>query len=80
MPIAVIRKQVGDLPLEIILDDSKAMIPTRKLSNFQKVKIGARISMSGNAIPQAGDLIADPVVVDTEHQETVSLVIDKTVQ
>ena len=80
MPIAVIRRQVGDLPLEIILDDSKAMIPTRKLSNFQKVKIGARISMSGNAIPQAGDLIADPVVVDTEHQETVSLVIDKTVQ
>jgi len=80
MPIAVVRKQVGDLPLEIILDDSKAMIPTRKLSNFEKVKIGARISKSGNAIPQAGDLTADPVIVDTGQQETVSLVIDKTVQ
>lgn len=79
MPIAVVRRQVGDLPLEIILDDSKAMIPTRKLSNFDKVKIGARISRSGNAIPQSGDLTAEPVIVDTGAQETVSLVIDKTV-
>ena len=79
MPIAVVRRQVGDLPLEIILDDSKAMIPTRKLSNFEKVKIGARISRSGNAIPQSGDLAAEPVVVDTRQQESVSLIIDKTV-
>ena len=80
MPIAVIRKQAGDLPLEIILDDSKAMIPTRKLSNFEKVKIGARISMTGNAIPQAGDLTAEPVIVDTGQRETVSLEIDREVQ
>lgn len=80
MPIAVVRRQVGDLPLEIILDDSKAMIPTRKLSNFEKVKIGARISKSGNAIPQSGDLTAEPVVVNTGEQETVSLVIDRMVQ
>ena len=80
MPIAVVRRQVGDLPLEIILDDSKAMIPTRKLSNFEKVKIGARISRSGNAIPQSGDLTAEPVVVDTGEQETVSLVINREVK
>ena len=80
MPIAVVRRQVGDLPLEIILDDSKAMIPTRKLSSFSKVKIGARISRSGNAIPQSGDLTAEPVVVNTGQQETVSLVIDREVK
>jgi cytochrome c-type biogenesis protein CcmH len=57
MPLAIVRKQVSDLPLTVSLNDTMAMMPNMKLSNFPKVKLLARISKSGNAVSQPGDLI-----------------------
>jgi cytochrome c-type biogenesis protein CcmH len=57
MPLAIVRKKVFDLPLTVSLNDTMAMMPNMKLSNFQNVKLLARISKSGNAISQPGDLI-----------------------
>ncbi len=56
MPLAILRKQVKDLPLRFTLDDSMAMTPTARLSSASRVVVGARISARGDATPQAGDL------------------------
>ena len=56
MPLAIVRKTVADLPISFTLDDSMAMSPAMKLSNFPAVVVGARISRSGNAMPSPGDL------------------------
>ncbi|MSR17220.1 MAG: c-type cytochrome biogenesis protein CcmI [Methylococcaceae bacterium] len=57
MPLAVVKKQVKDLPLEITLDDSMAMMPAMTISSVEKVHVSARISNSGNAIAQSGEPI-----------------------
>jgi cytochrome c-type biogenesis protein CcmH len=80
MPIAIIRKNVSDLPLQAILDDSQAMIPSNKLSDHEQVQLTARISKSGNAMPQTGDLIGTLENVDTDHTDPIKLVIDKKIQ
>jgi len=56
MPVAILRKEVKDLPLKFTLDDSLAMNPTTAISRFGEVIVGARVSKSGNAAPQSGDL------------------------
>ncbi len=56
MPLAILRKQVRDLPLHFVLDDSLAMSPSANLSSANRVVVGARVSKSGNAMPQDGDL------------------------
>jgi cytochrome c-type biogenesis protein CcmH len=55
-PLAVLRKQVKDLPFSFVLDDSMSMMPDARLSGFASLVVSARISKSGNATPNAGDL------------------------
>jgi len=77
-PLAVMRRQVKDLPLAFALDDSMAMAPDRKLSGAKEVVVGARISRSGNPVPQRGDLqgLSPPVKVGAAG---VAVVIDTAV-
>jgi cytochrome c-type biogenesis protein CcmH len=65
MPLAIVRKQVKDLPAAYRLDDSIAMSPASLLSTAGRVVVGARISKSGQAMPQPGDLegLSAPVTV-----------------
>lgn len=56
MPLAAKRLKVSDLPIKLTLSDADAMMPQMKLSSFDDVVIGARISRSGNPVAQAGDL------------------------
>jgi cytochrome c-type biogenesis protein CcmH len=57
MPLAIVRKKVSELPISVRLTDADSMIPTMKLSSFKKVRLLARISKSGNPMPQPDDLI-----------------------
>ena len=76
MPLAIVKKQVKDLPFEFTLDDSMAMMPQMKLSNFESVVVTARISKTGNAMTQPGDLIAKEINITSKNSKPVSLEID----
>jgi len=77
MPLAAVKKQVKDLPLEVELNDAMAMMPSLKLSAFSEVIVGARISKSGQPISQNGDLFSEKSSV--KAGDRVSLEIDSVV-
>jgi len=56
MPLAMLRRRAADLPLDFRLDDTMAMNPAAKLSDAKLVEVVARISRSGSAALQAGDM------------------------
>jgi len=79
MPIIVLPKKVADLPLYVELDDSMAMLPSSKLSDYQSVRVIARVSKTGNAIASKGDPIGVIESVSTNSNETIELTINKIV-
>lgn len=76
MPVAVERHAGGELPFTATLDDADSPMPTGKLSSQREVELVARVSMSGNAMPQPGDLESAPVRVTLPATRPVALAID----
>lgn len=74
-PLAVVRTRVGELPFEIVLNDSDAMIPGKTISSARNVIVGARISISGNPDRKSGDYeqLSNPIPSNTA--QTVELII-----
>jgi len=56
MPVAIVRTTVANLPFDFVLDDSTSMNPSAKLSSLAEVTVRVRISKSGQAMAQPGDL------------------------
>ena len=79
MPLAIQRLPAGNLPVQVILDDSTSMMPTLKLSTMPQVVVGARISRSGQAIAQSGDLETLSAPMSNLSTEPVTLRIDSVV-
>lgn len=74
MPLAILRKQVKDLPFSYKLDDSMAMTDM-KLSSVPEVIVGVRVSRSGDAALKPGDLQGTSGTVKTGARN-VDIVID----
>ncbi|MGE6790726.1 cytochrome c-type biogenesis protein CcmH [Pseudomonas guineae] len=74
MPLAVKRLTVADLPAEVSLSDSDAMMPQLKISGFEQVQLVARVSRSGNAT--AGEWVGSSQPLASKTTEVQQLLID----
>ncbi len=81
MPVAVVRQPVERFPVEVVLDDSTAMVPSMALSTVPRVVVGARVSAAGTVESRPGDLRGQsaPIAVG-EGTRAVSLVIDSVLE
>jgi cytochrome c-type biogenesis protein CcmH len=79
MPLAIQRMPASKLPASVTLTDNMGMLPNMKLSQFPQVIVGARVSKSGNAIAQSGDLQAVSVPLSVSMKTPVKLTIDQVV-
>jgi cytochrome c-type biogenesis protein CcmH len=79
MPLAVMRTTASALPMTFTLDDSMSMTPQMRLSNYPEVVVTARVSKSGSATAQSGDLQGRLDNVSTDDSQGLQLVIDEVV-
>lgn len=77
MPLAVAKMDASALPAAVTLTDAMGMTPQLRLSSAKRVFVGARISKSGQAIAQPGDLEGDAGVIDVNTSAPVKIEIDK---
>lgn len=75
MPVAVEKHPLAALPLTVSLDDADGPMPTARLSALREVEVIARLSASGNAMRQDGDLESRPVRVRLPAKAPVALVL-----
>jgi len=77
MPVAVQKHSLQDLPLHVTLGDGDGPMPTAKLSMLDEVELVARLSSSGEAMRQEGDLESTPVRVRLPATAPVELLIGR---
>lgn len=75
MPVAVEKHALADLPITVTLDDGDSPMPTVKLSALNEVEVFARVSASGQANRQEGDVDSEAVRVKLPHTGTVELTL-----
>lgn len=79
-PLAVVRARVSELPMTVTLDNSVAMSPQAQISQVQEARLVVRVSPSGQAAPQPGDLFGDLESVSIgpiEDDEAAEVVINR---
>ncbi len=78
-PVAILRTTTGNWPVRFELNDALAMMPDRKLSTAGLVTIEARVSKSGQAMPQSGDLLGVTTALDPTAGKPVRIIIERMV-
>ena len=79
MPVAVLRLPVGDFPMSFALNDSLAMNPSAPLSQLTEASVEVRISKTGMAKPEVGDLISTVQTIQI-GSKNARLLIDRVRQ
>jgi cytochrome c-type biogenesis protein CcmH len=79
MPLAVTRRPASALPFDVVLDDSLSMAPEWRLSQHETVDVTARVSASGQAERETGDLVGESQGIRVGNGEPVTLTIDTVV-
>lgn len=80
MPLAAQKFTDFKLPMDVVLDDSMAMMPQLRLSQFSSWILTARISRSGDVKAQAGDLQGQLKVDQTMASNPVDLIITEQIK
>jgi hypothetical protein len=78
-PLAVLRMRADHWPVTFTLSDANAMVAGRNLSSADSVQIEARISKSGEALPQSGDLVGSVTSVNPRDGRPVKILIDREI-
>lgn len=81
-PLAVARARLSELPTTVVLDDSRSMSPQARISQVDQARLMVRVSESGQATPQPGDLLGtlEGATVGETDGEPVEVVIDRVVE
>jgi len=79
MPVAVLKTDVTKFPMSFALNDALAMNPQMPISQLPEVSVEVRISKTGMAKAETGDLISQPKIV-TVGTSKVRLLIDQAIQ
>lgn len=80
MPLAIVRLKAADLPVEVVLDESRAMMPTRSLKSVDEVQLVARLAVGGNARPAPGDWQGQVETLPrSEWGKTIDIAIDQQI-
>ena len=79
MPVAVLRVPVSNFPMSFTLNDALAMNPSAPLSQLTEASVEVRISKTGMAKPEAGDLISTAQTIRLGAKD-VRLLVDQVRQ
>jgi len=78
MPLAIVKHKAGELPLEVELDATMAMMPQMSLTKFSQVVFIARVSASDQAMTQSGDLLGKTAILEWKMlDKPVAVIINK---
>ncbi|SFV69719.1 Cytochrome c heme lyase subunit CcmH [hydrothermal vent metagenome] len=75
MPIAIKKIRASQLPTTITLTDNDAVMPTRKLSQMREVFVFVRLSKTGQAMQQKGDVVVKSKAINPQSNTTIKLLI-----
>ncbi|WP_397392117.1 c-type cytochrome biogenesis protein CcmI [Polynucleobacter sp.] len=70
MPVAVLKTAVNTFPISFVLNDALAMNPSALISQLPEVSVEVRISKTGMAMPESGDLISPPQTIKVGTSNT----------
>lgn len=80
-PLAGVRLTASELPTRVRLGDDDAMLEGRRISDYERIEIVARVSKSGEAMPQAGDIEGSRTIeVDDFDEDAAAITIDRVVE